>query len=311
MTFRDVLVICTRNRPLDLERCLNSVTKLSEIPATVFVVDSSTDQFSKRLTEEFARNMVGTVVNYIRSDQRGLVMARNVALANLPPNADIVHFVDDDTELDKSYIKEINKILRADSGCVGAGGVVNEQYSKPSNRLLNLLLLDSDNLGRVLRSGVNIGSYNSVNPISMEWLPGCSMSFRVDRISGLTFDEKRNIWPLGEDVDFGLKASSRGTLKHVPTASLIHHLSPTNRDEELTIIFQDVIHRWTLAKDRLGRVNRLFVFSSTASWITIYLVLALRNLDSNWLKKAFSAARGLWVSIFRGGLKASRLHLDK
>jgi GT2 family glycosyltransferase len=302
----DVLAICTRNRPIDLERCLKSVIVQVRKPSYIFVVDSSTDKQSEEITQRFSREVRGSEIRYIRSEERGLVMARNVALANLPQNAEVIHFIDDDTELDPGYVAEINRALMPPGRYVGAGGLVGGAGRKTSNKILNFLLLDSDSLGCVLNSGINIGSYDSTANLSMEWLPGCSMSFVVERIKGLEFDERRALWPLGEDVDFGLKASARGPLVHVPTASLFHHLSPTNRDEELTIVFQDVVHRWTLAKDGLGRVRKFWVFTSTIGLISIYLIYATRNLDRQWLRKARSAAKGLWVSMFLGGLKASR-----
>jgi len=301
-----VLAICTRNRPIDLERCLNSVIMQYRKPSYIFVVDSSTDKQSEAITERFSGKVRGSEVQYIRSEERGLVMARNLALANLPRNAEVIHFIDDDTELDPGYVAEINKALMSPSVYVGAGGIVKGGGQKTSNKLLNFLLLDSDSLGRVLKSGINIGSYDSTDNLSMEWLPGCSMSFVVERIKGLEFDQSRALWPLGEDVDFGLKASARGPLVHIPAASLLHHLSPTNRDEDLTIVFQDVVHRWTLAKDRLGRVRRFWVFTSTLGLILIYIINATKNLDRQWLRKARFAARGLWVSMFLGGLKASK-----
>jgi len=301
----DVLVICTRNRPLDLERCLKSVCGQVQTPSYVFVVDSSTNLLSKNITERFSRELTSSEVIYLRSEQRGLVMARNVALNNLPENSAVVHFVDDDTELEPEYLSEINLAILSNDGIVGVGGRVLAP-GVASNRLSILLHLSRQSLGRVLRSGFNIGAHASSSPLSVEWLPGCSMSFVVDRIKGLAFDVNRSTWPLGEDVDFGLKASSRGALLHVPTARIVHNLSPINRDEEATIIFQDVVHRWTLAKDGLGRVGRLSVFISTFALILSYSILAVVKSKNRYFHLARSAAKGLWVSMVSGGLEASK-----
>lgn len=301
----DVLVICTRNRHLDLERCLESVRKQSHAPSYIFVVDSSTDSLSEHITESFSGQLTSSQLKYLRSEERGLVMARNVALKSLPDKATVVHFVDDDTELEPEYLSEINLAILCNEGNVGAGGRVLAPGVAP-NPLSHFWHASNQSFGRVLPSGFNIGAHASSSPLNVEWLPGCSMSFVVDRIKGLAFDVNRSTWPLGEDVDFGLKASSLGTLVHVPTARIVHNLSPVNRDAEATLMFQDVVHRWTLAKDALGRVNRLSVFISTVALILSYSILALVKLESRYLHLARSATKGLWVSMALGGLQASR-----
>jgi GT2 family glycosyltransferase len=301
----DVLAICTRNRPLDLERCLESVRHQAHAPRYVFVVDGSSDLLSKHITERFTRELTSSEVKYLRSEERGLVMARNVALNSLPENASVVHFIDDDTELEPEYLSEINLALLSKDGNVGAGGRVLAPGVAP-NRLLDFWHLSKQSFGRVLPSGFNIGAHACSSPLNVEWLPGCSMSFVVDRIKGLEFDVRRSTWPMGEDVDFGLKASSRGKLVYVPTARIVHNLSPVNRDEEATVMFQDVVHRWTLAKDRLGRVSRPSVFISTVVLAFSYSILAVVKLENRYLNLARSAAKGLWVSMVSGGLQASR-----
>jgi GT2 family glycosyltransferase len=304
---KDVLAICTRNRAGDLEKCLASLTKLEVLPAFVFVVDSSTDDASRALTERYRNSLPGVDVRYLRSDSKGLVVARNVALNNLPSDCQVVHFVDDDTELQQGYIAEINKVL-AEQGTdvVGAGGMIVGHPKGKTSALLKSVKLDSDKLGAVLASGVNIGSYECASPIEMDWLPGCSMSFRAPAISGLEFDPRRDIWPLGEDVDFGLKARTRGRLVHVPQARILHNLSPTNRDDIKTINFQDVVHRWTLASDGLGAVKKGWVLISTLARIYIFISSAFKSANKFALELAFATARGLWVAIAMKGLAASR-----
>jgi GT2 family glycosyltransferase len=303
---QDVLAICTRNRPRDLEKCLESVSKLEDPPEFVFVVDSSTNEESRSLTDTYRPKLSGVDVKYLRSDSRGLVLARNVALNNLPPHCQVVHFVDDDTELQQGYITEINKVLcRNDSDVVGAGGMIVGPPKGKTNALLRVMKLDSDKLGVVLKSGINVGSYDCEFSIEMDWLPGCSMSFRVSAISGLEFDSRRSAWPLGEDVDFGLKARTRGRLVHVPQARILHNLSQTNRDEVKIINFQDVVHRWTLASDRLGGVKKVWVVISTLARIFIFLFSAIGGRNRFALELAMATMRGLWVSIVKKGLEAS------
>jgi GT2 family glycosyltransferase len=234
-------------------------------------------------------------------------MARNLALKNLPSECQVVHFVDDDTELQQGYIAEINKVLsEQDTDVVGAGGMIVGYLKGETSALLRSVQLDSDKLGAVLASGINIGSYECASSIDMDWLPGCSMSFRAQAISGLEFDPRRNIWMCGEDVDFGLKARTRGRLVHVPQARIFHNLSPANRVDIKTMNFEDVVHRWTLATDRLGEVKKGWVILSTLSRMLMFLYSAARGKDRFALELAIATARGLWVAIAAKGFDASR-----
>lgn len=303
---KDTLVICTRNRPLDLRRCLESIVQLRGFPQFVYVVDSSTDNQSLELVNKYRSQIKAKEVKYFRSEERGLVAARNVAIENLPLDCDVIHFVDDDTELGADYILEINRALEnLGPDVVGAGGKIIGSVKGPTNKLLTALMLDGETLGAVLPSGVNIGSYEASEKFYMDWLPGCSMSFSTQAIRGIKFDERRAVWPLGEDVDFCLRIGERGKLVFVPGAEIAHHLSPINRDEETEILFQDTIHRFGLSKDKLGKVRFFWVLYSSMSRLSLNMLQYVRTRDRIFLERAWSVGRGMWISIFRGGLMAS------
>lgn len=78
------LVICTRDRPVDLARCLSSVKTLDAAPDEVLVVDQS----------ETTVRLLGDWFKVHRTEQRGLSRARNEAIRVV--RSDIVAFVDDD-----------------------------------------------------------------------------------------------------------------------------------------------------------------------------------------------------------------------
>src|SRR6516225_9321922 len=93
----DDLIICTRHRPHDLRRCLDSVAVQTRVPTTTLVVDSSEDDDSKRVVDDFAsRWPTDHTLVYVHSEP-GLVHQRVVGLRESA--APIVHYVDDDTVL--------------------------------------------------------------------------------------------------------------------------------------------------------------------------------------------------------------------
>src|SRR3954471_11550169 len=102
---RDVLVLCTRNRPDEVRTCLDTVRVQTHVPARVLVVDSSDDDATERLIADLRGNWpVDSKLEYLRSEP-GLTRQRSVGID--ATDEEIVHFVDDDTVLDVGYIDAI------------------------------------------------------------------------------------------------------------------------------------------------------------------------------------------------------------
>lgn len=277
-TFSSVLVICTRNRPVDIFECLTTVLVQSVMPTKILVVDSSDGDETEKLCEEFIASKGLESLSYVHSE-KGLTLQRNIGLGLVQSKFDIVHFVDDDVLLGVSYIEEINQAFQANTALVGASGMVLGGTRRPPRLTARLALRDSKIPGKVLASGYNVGAHETNQPCFIDWMPGCSMSFRLEAISGLVFDERRSGYALGEDVDFGLKASARGLLQHVPEAKLVHKLSPVNRLDSVRLAEMGVRHRWQLAIDFPWKVSKLAViYSSLATGLSRVIKSAiLRN----------------------------------
>jgi len=296
---RDALVICTRNRAQDLERCLRSVEIQSRVPTETLVVDSSDGDEALIVVQEFADR--GNIPNlrFVHT-ARGLTKQRNFALDMLSSGVDIVHFIDDDVELAGEYVNSLLTEFEASPHLVGAGGMVLGGNREPPKRLAIWGGRESTTPGRVLPSGFNIGAHETPTAVGMEWLPGCSMSFRRQRIQGLRFDEERVGYAIGEDVDFGLRASAVGELRHVPSARLVHNQSPVNRIDRPEIMRLAVRHRWTLAADGLGRVKRTAVVYGTLTESIHQLLSGVRHANGTSLKCAHAVVLGLLDILRRG-----------
>ena len=99
------LVICTRDRPEDLNRCLASLLSLDRRPDQVVIVDnaSRTDE-TRKVTERHG-------VAYVRENRPGLDVARNTGAA--ASRGDIVVYTDDDTVLHRSWLRQIEDAFDA------------------------------------------------------------------------------------------------------------------------------------------------------------------------------------------------------
>lgn len=291
---RDVLVICTRNRQSDMKRCFESLLNQKRMPSELYVVDSSDSGETADLCAEYANRGELPPLKYIHTAP-GLTLQRNVALKDVRERFDIVHFIDDDVELEPEYLEELAKAFDVDSALVGAGGLIKGGNRKKATLFARLGGRDSVHPGRVLATGFNIGAHETPFDVDVDWLPGCSMSFRLARIDGLEFDERRVGYAIGEDADFGLRASARGTLRHVHTAKLHHHQSPINRHKRPLLVRMAVAHRWSLAEDNLGRVSRsMVVYGTLAESFTYFLRFVLsRSHDRLWWECCVAGGAGL------------------
>lgn len=96
---RVAVVICTKDRPAGLRRCLSSLAGQSRRPDEIIVVDNaSSDDCTRRVAAEAG-------VRYLREDRRGLDIARNAGV--LAASCDIILFTDDDVVLHPRWLERM------------------------------------------------------------------------------------------------------------------------------------------------------------------------------------------------------------
>lgn len=83
------LIICTRDRPEQLARCLESLQKLFLSPMEIIVVDNAPTSSD---TQEMVAKM--PTIHYVKEPQPGLSIARNTGIRHATGN--IIAFTDDD-----------------------------------------------------------------------------------------------------------------------------------------------------------------------------------------------------------------------
>lgn len=97
---RATVAICTRNRPDDLERCLNALMRLPDDGQEFIVIDNCpSSDATQKLVENYKQ------VRYICEEQPGLNIARNRALREA--NYEIVAFTDDDAAPDPLWLRAL------------------------------------------------------------------------------------------------------------------------------------------------------------------------------------------------------------
>jgi len=203
------IVICSRNRAAQLEKCLNQLSlRINEHPEVelVLVDNASQDETRRRMTDFALTCPVKTKVLY--EQKPGLSFARNTALAHA--TGDLVAFLDDDCFVDTRYLEILAKLAHHREVEFGGGQAIpfTGSFIPPSI------------------------------PPAMEWLAprsfiragrikGCVMFFRSSVIRKIgSFDTLLGAGaPLlsGEDSDYVARASGAGFRGGYVPELLVHH----------------------------------------------------------------------------------------
>lgn len=259
----EAVIICTRNRPDDLSRTLQSVAaQAGAADRFVLVVDASAP--SVKRTNKATVKGLGTPrwthLSYNASPS--LTRQRNWGIARLPEDVEIVHFLDDDVELRPNYFRILARALHDNEKVGGVGGITYEDpapLSSPS--LAHRLFLLEGPPGKVLPSGhvtspqrLSQSSSAPDAPIATSFLSGCSSSYSREVLRDMQFDPSLNRHSFLEDLDFSYRVSQSHDLLMIPEAALQHHRSPQNRTSTAEHAEALVIHRyWFVCKHDLSR----------------------------------------------------------
>ncbi len=290
-----------------MRSCLESLRALTIKPDSVLIVDSSSDSDTRDLVMAYQNGSMLPDLKLVRSDAKGLVSARNVALRLLENSTEIIHFADDDVEFLEGYFERIQEIFAFEDDVVGVGGVTLGAADPTRNIILDFFGLTSKRPGQLLRTGIASPTFVERSETrEVSWLPGCSMSFRASAVKGMKFDQNRTDLPLGEDVDFTARLGMRGKLVHNHRARLVHNMSPVNRDEVKDMFRQDVIHRWTLAEQGIGGVTKIGVIYGTLAVAGVQLVSSVVRGSKAALDNFSFTLIGLAQVLRWGGLNANK-----
>jgi len=230
--------ICTRNRPDELERALDSVRSAGPTIAAIVVADDSTDDRTERLVE----GLDSIDVSYVPGPRRGLGANRNAALAEVRTSH--LLFLDDDARLDTAF--------------VSAWQSANRSLPKSSR-------------SRVIHTGAERNGGALIHPRATTFLGHQSRVYRTGQpldtivinatvlprllFDAISFDE-RLIYG-SDEVDLAMRAVAKGfRIEFVASMANDHCPSTVNRDYYASHV--DAARLYVTWK-RYARVERSFV----------------------------------------------------
>jgi len=289
------VVICTKDRVQELVDCVRSVLAQSVSPVEIIIVDASDkDEAYLKIKEKFPKD---SRFKYIRSTgSSGLSADRNKGVRN--SSGDIILFLDDDTVLDKDFIKKIVEVFEKDSEKkIGGvmGNVVNAD--RPKNFWMKLranlhllitriFLLPTPGDGRFRSSGCPSFFSGAEEIKNVEFLSGCCMAYRKEVFKDFKFDED---FPelYTDDEDFSRRVSLKYQNVYTTYAKLIHRLSmvgsaSARRASEYTRAKKTVKSRYYLLKKNFPHTLK----HTLAFWWSVvgYFIQAIMTLNKENVK---------------------------
>jgi glycosyltransferase involved in cell wall biosynthesis len=218
------ILICTRNRPAQLDALLNSISLLELKPAQVVISSSGLNVSSlvSKYKEEFP-------VSHVHSELYGQIRQKMIGIQAIENSIQWTVFLDDDVLLPKSTLRKLNDVIQerdrqSPSKLLGIGfrtpSTTNlKGAGKAKKMLAQFFLLDSKKLGDVLASGHPVSYVDSNESISTKWLNGISAWNCISLKSyGSDFLESR--YSAYEDVFFSYGQSKIGELIFAPSIEI-------------------------------------------------------------------------------------------
>jgi glucosyl-dolichyl phosphate glucuronosyltransferase len=214
------VVVCTHDRPADLERCLGALARLED-RVEVIVVDSASQISCGEIVKRFASAF--GALRYAYSSVPGLARARNAGLA--AASSQIVAFVDDDAEPTPTWARTIVRPFAGDERIACVGGSCHPVFEARRPRWLSGRLLQFAGITR-------FGAAARESRSSAEYPFGANMAFRrADLLAAGGFPE--NLGRVGTTLlsgeEYEVIERLRGFGRVVwlePDAVVDHHVAP-------------------------------------------------------------------------------------
>jgi GT2 family glycosyltransferase len=289
------VAICTFKRAQSVKQFMDSLAQHDSHPDLLLIVDASPDDSTEKMVESYAGvAALARRVLYFRVTgiYKTLTCSRNFALRWV--STDLMVFFDDDIELLPHCLAEMEKPHRMLGDVVMGVGAYIQNEPKTPNLLWRVRrffgIVPHLRPGHYPRSGVSI-PWNFLAPteelVEGDWLRGCAMMWKTATAREIGFNESFGGHSNGEDLDFSLRAATRGKLLVNGKAHVLHLPDSSGRPDGYMMAYMTLrnaygIHRSCL-RDRRWRDAAWFMYAYSAdSALRAIRVLVPGNTYNNW-----------------------------
>lgn len=235
------VIIAVYNRANIIKKCLDSLMEQTYPKEKIEIIiadDGSTDNI-----EDTAGKYP---VKLVRQPHKGLPAARNLGIENA--KGEIIVFFDDDTIVDKEWIKSAVEVYEKYDNVGGITGRIKEvQFQDIKKGVLGKIMkvyskifgtsgffIMQDGIGKVLPTGFTITNFHTVDhEQKVQILSGCNMSYSKKAIEEVGYFDNEYIGnAYYEDPDFSYRVYKAGfDLYAIPNAVVDHLVTPVSREK--------------------------------------------------------------------------------
>ena len=242
-----ILVVCTLNRPKELEECLLAAAHCVGRPAVAVVVSADTTTRSKIVIERVEKES-GWEITHLKA-QPGLAQQRNMGIdyaLSRAPHVKYIHFIDDDVLVHRHYFSTIEQGFKSHPTAILIGG--RDALTSPLSGSWTGRIFGTHSFkqGIILRSTYN-SAFSSLDGVhAVDWVHGSSQSFRVGLLKEERFDSDIRFY--GEEVDMHIRCAALGEILYSADATYFHNSSQVGRESLKISIFETDLARWNLCR---------------------------------------------------------------
>ncbi len=297
------IIICTKDRPIDLERLLNSISIQTRQPDNIIVVDGSDDPV-KFVVDRFTN----LSIDYFTERPPSLPKQRNTGISHLRPATEWVGFLDDDLVLDKSSLQELEFFIDNHKEKLGGLGLVIDNIPDFSESFIRrLFLLDKKGGGQFTLSGCPSRLRVIENDQKVEWLSGGATFWNKNVLQGFSFDEWFSGTGYYEDVDFSFRVAKEYGLYRCAKARCQHLHHQTRKSRMFGLGEWQLVGWWYFARKH-REFNVLLVLLSMMAVCMFNLFAGLIKPSSFRFLQGLGNIKGFGVIFSGNALKLKTFH---
>jgi GT2 family glycosyltransferase len=298
------VIICTRDRPEQLEKCLRSLRQSSQPPDEIIVVDNAPQSTA-------TRDLIQTMpeVQYILESRPGLSVARNTGIAHA--TGQIIAFTDDDVTVHPDWLRQLQLGFRNSETMAVTGLVLPTELETDSqfifeqcwsfNQGFQAKQFDANFFAKHRSKGVPVWTIGA----------GANMGFRRQIFDDIgLFDERLGAGAAGcsEDSEFWYRILAAGWQCAYEPSAVVYHthrqsMASLNqqiyaymRGHVAALLVQFENHR------HLGNLRRVFL-SLPKGYLKLYLSMlknGVKPRHSTLNAEVSGCLSGLWSYFYKG-----------
>jgi GT2 family glycosyltransferase len=241
-----VLIVCTRNRPIYLYGLLVNLFSHDYDLHKILIVDSSDNLETRNIVDSFS-HLQPEKIQYIHS-LPGLPYQRNVGIDFIFSNYNNIHavaFLDDDSRIAERYFHELSNYIYTNKSWVAVTGKSLTNMRVKPKLLRRIFLLDSNQDGKILKSGNTTLPNPDTVPTEVDWMPGLSMAINPKYLALEKFNSGLRMY--FEDVEMSLRLQKYGKIISLPNMNYFHLYATDGRDDQFKQIAYSNGIRWELS----------------------------------------------------------------